>query len=784
VEIHETRILTISKDNFLIFITRARLNTKGGFLWGTVKRNTPDWPGIHDKSNSVRCFDISDVVHVQVGFIGTRKFESGVSKNTSSKVLMDESAYVSIIYRGHESLDLVIPNREDREAFFQALSHIRQVYEGNKYVEGSEQLLLRYIWYGVDADKNGYVNEKELKVILNRLNYHLKDSEVKKRYMKYIKDRAKGGKDKSLQKEGITFEQCMDFLQTLKGETSAAYLIWDSIFGKDVDTVSANTFLNDFMKKKQHESDTEISDVQVLFKYLNELDLTYAGEPPSDMEGSIDRARFESFLFGQKNEMWDPDRLRLNQASLDKPMSHYWVNTSHNTYLTGDQLKSESSVQMYMAAMQRGCKCLELDCWDGENDNSGVPVPVVYHGHTLTSKITFSSIIRCVKGYMDSDPNTYPMILSLENHCSHPFQEVMAKVLKETLGHLLYVPDKETLDKDLPSPEALRGKVVIKGKRPPEPDDAPDDEADSSDGEEEEKEVDGKKDDKKDKPKKVKVLPVLANLTLLNGTHYKSFEISKTIPPSSMHSIGESKITKILDKSSANVPLWREYNVNHLTRTYPAGVRVNSSNYNPTLAWSVGCQLVALNFQTNDSNMLMNDGRFKENGGCGYVLKPANVMGEEPGESLFKSGMKLKIRVIGGTGMPKPGGNTTGETIDPYVRVTVHDVLAEKNSKATEEDQDDWTSKEHHETPYINDNGFCPVWDEKSFKEFEVQAPNVAMVVFAVLDKDTGFDDRLAAAAVPVSCLRRGIRSLTLSDYHGKDWGPFDFVHLLVEIDF
>ena len=33
-------------------------------------------------------------------------------------------------------------------------------------------------------------------------------------------------------------------------------------------------------------------------------------------------------------------------------------------------------------------------------------------------------------------------------------------------------------------------------------------------------------------------------------------------------------------------------------RTYPKGTRFDSSNYDPTLLWGCGVQMVALNFQT------------------------------------------------------------------------------------------------------------------------------------------------------------------------------------------
>eukprot|EP00980_Cylindrotheca_fusiformis_P023799 scaffold11028_cov73-Cylindrotheca_fusiformis.AAC.1 len=86
--------------------------------------------------------------------------------------------------------------------------------------------------------------------------------------------------------------------------------------------------------------------------------------------------------------------------------------------------------------------------------------------------------------------------------------------------------------------------------------------------------------------------------------------------------------------------------MDHMTRTYPAGVRVDSSNYNPMLAWSLGCQMVALNFQTSDTHLILNDGRFRANGGCGYVPKPASVMEENDGGGggAGPEGLAIKIR--------------------------------------------------------------------------------------------------------------------------------------------
>ncbi|CAI2356478.1 unnamed protein product [Caenorhabditis sp. 36 PRJEB53466] len=180
---------------------------------------------------------------------------------------------------------------------------------------------------------------------------------------------------------------------------------------------------------------------------------------------------FTRFLCDPVNFAFVPETIEPDEEDLRYPLSHYYINSSHNTYLTGHQLKGPSSSEMYRQVLLTGCRCVELDCWDGDDG-----LPLIYHGHTLVSKIGFRQVVEIIKksAFITSD---LPVILSIENHCSLQQQAKMAQMFKTVLGDLLvtnFLFEADFSDSPrLPCPLQLKNKILIKNKKmivdPPTP---------------------------------------------------------------------------------------------------------------------------------------------------------------------------------------------------------------------------------------------------------------------------------------------------------------------------
>ena len=290
--------------------------------------------------------------------------------------------------------------------------------------------------------------------------------------------------------------------------------------------------------------------------------------------------------------------------------------------------------------------------------------------------------------------------------------------------------------------------------------------------------------------KRIRVQPIhipLEQATLLHSCKFRYWEKSLALPFWHMHSISELAMLDMTSRGGLEARQWKDFNSNYISRVFPTKTPrdENSSYLNPVLPWSLGCQMVSMNCMERNDSTLLNDGRFRENGSCGYVLKTVQSDDAAPSQKNLDDSCpddevhtpdyarEIKMKVLGGCNLPKPAGVPI-ESTNLCVFVTLFEGETDQKTKR---------KPQTHATSSVRGNTFNPVWDKHQVAQFEVERSSTAMMLFQVWNlSDTAQDSLIAAAAVPVSCLREGYRSVQLFDLDHTRRGAYSCASLLVHV--
>lgn len=85
-------------------------------------------------------------------------------------------------------------------------------------------------------------------------------------------------------------------------------------------------------------------------------------------QSELDPQGFISYMLSPESSIIGPAK----DQDLSWPLASYFISSSHNTYLTGNQLYSLSSTEAYTNVLRRGCRCIEVDVWDGDASDAEV----------------------------------------------------------------------------------------------------------------------------------------------------------------------------------------------------------------------------------------------------------------------------------------------------------------------------------------------------------------------------------------------------------------------------
>jgi len=452
------------------------------------------------------------------------------------------------------------------------------------------------------------------------------------------------------------------------------------------------TFL-DFLRREQG------IDVEADMEHWTSLfdKLARATQPKSASAESAEQTQpptmsfpaFQTFLTSDThNSIFKPLSADLK---LDRPLNEYFISSSHNTYLLGPQVVGLSSTEAYITALQKGCRCLEIDCWDGSDGK-----PIVTHGRTLTKSITFHDAIKVIDKYAFVETE-YPLILSLEVHCSPDQQHIMVRTMVDEFGDKLVAQPIKEEGYQLPSPEELKRRILIKVKAPAEELDAkalvaelstrkrersfsspwsrpvllndnlipssplvpspsslspPErsgafwasprtsatsttyiptpSQGSSADDSDSPHDKDPKRKSKKSKTSNI--TEMLGRLGVYTrGIKFSDFGAPEATTPNHVLSFNERVFDKLTKPGARDKQRLEEHNMSCLMRVYPSGHRITSSNFDPLRFWRRGVQMAATNWQTYDLGQQLNEAMFA--GGddrSGYVLKPTELRLENP----------------------------------------------------------------------------------------------------------------------------------------------------------
>ena len=505
----------------------------------------------------------------------------------------------------------------------------------------------------LDKDNSGYIEENEFEKYILK---YMKDSYIENLFKKYDND----PNDPEVHTGKISPENLLKFFTVKQKEKISINELCEIIL----------QFKESIPKKEQ---------LKILENINSENKI------PEDLKEKLSISFDEFFLLLHSNITNVLDFIEMNKQQNEKrPLNDYFINSTHNTYLTGDQLKSNSTPEMYGFSVLEGYRLVELDCYDGNGDDI-----IITHGFTFCGEIHLKDILLQLKkfGFVNSD---YPIILSIENHLDKHHQTIMTKLFKEILVDL-YILDQKNPPDYFPTLEELKRKFIIKcsGKRvikdnknkiPRSEIKYEDNTSYLKDKRNIKLDVNSFKnafksffgklksnnpknilkskpknkmnlqhlnsEEEEDEIKEEEPIEDLDKIRGMLGTKFKIKEIKElNYQPWEFVTVKSSKLEKYVDNIETREKLIN-YNINSFMKAYPQSFA--SDNYNLVKIWICGAQVAALNIQSNEDNYtLLNKIFFMNNRNSGYVLKPKKLLPE----SLFienyeKPKMYIVIRLL------------------------------------------------------------------------------------------------------------------------------------------
>lgn len=769
-----------------------------------------------DKNRPSKCVYIDDIKEIRVApDIRQYRLDCGVAES-------EEPRFFTILYavpgkKDQKTMHLIAENEGDFQAWvstLDALSKHRQELmtslmtfnDRAVQVYWSKEMSRLYPENPPAEEELGFAGVER---VCRNLHIHVSPETLKAKFD--LADKTQSGK--------LNFSGFQAFVRLL-AQRDDVRAVYREISSGHEDGLSFQDFIN-FLRDVQMEEVSDIAAKETIFRELIGKSSKTGPEDVSLEKLRMSEAALARYLTSIHNV---PVETVPENCELDRPVNEYYISSSHNTYLTGRQVADVSSIEGYISALMRGCRCVEVDCWDGPDNQ-----PTVTHGKTLTTQIQFREVIAAINKYAFVK-SQYPLWVSLEVHCNATQQEIMANIMRDIFGEKLVTEKLDGSEGQLPSPEQLRGRILVKCKSP---------NLNGPKGTSTEATTGRRRGNSLTSPFARPTVPSESSIpnspllspnytTIRHGSNRRvntinegeisdahdamSSSSSEDSGPEKTRRSKQSKITKALgdlgvyclgikfrgfDDSDCKIfnhilsfkertflnnsntkvskhALFR-HNMRYLMRVYPGQHRLTSTNFDPLIYWRRGVQMAALNWQTFDLGMQFNQAMFAGGkDGSGYVLKPRSfreiqMVSEELATKRERKNVSFTIDVISAQQLMRPINLGERRTVDPYVEVEVF--LADDKRDKQDANGQPLRGPLKYRTQVIKENGFNPVFNKKFSFDVRTKYPDLVFVRWSVKLSDGGnYNDRSPAVATytaKLTSLKQGYRTLPLLDHNG-----------------
>ena len=304
----------------------------------------------------------------------------------------------------------------------------------------------------IDINKDGIITKEE---VINYFKGILKDLEFTEIFEKYATIKNNETNIYTMNQEELK----LFFLEEQKEQITDLELyqliiLYNSKINRKTKRKMCKKFKNIFFYNKNQINKDKIS--SSIIKLNNKLKLN---ESNDQITLELNAKEFSDMLNSSYNTVYNKAK-QNNELDTSHSLVDYYINSSHNTYLRGHQLKGLSDPKMYSYAILAGYRLVELDCYNGEGDDI-----IITHGFTLVTKLKLEDVlIELRENAFKNSP--YPVILSIENHLDDKHQQIMANKFKKYLIDL-YIFPTDSPPEFMPTLEELKYKFIIKcgGKR-------------------------------------------------------------------------------------------------------------------------------------------------------------------------------------------------------------------------------------------------------------------------------------------------------------------------------